>query len=155
MGLFSKSKNKSMESLTVKDIYVGLESMDKFDAIRLAGKYLVEKGCVGQEYIEGMVEREKITSTYLGEGVAIPHGVGELKKHIKKTGLVVLQFPDGVEFEGEKAHIVVGIAGLGDDHIPILQTIATIMMDEEVLPKLLSSQDKKFIHKTLTSGGDS
>lgn len=152
MALFGKkNKNKAMDCLGINDIYVGLDSVDKFEAIRMAGRLLVSKGCVDENYIEGMVEREKIMTTYLGEGVAIPHGVGELKKFIKKTGLVVLQFPNGVDFDGEKAHIVIGIAGLGDDHLPILQTVATIMMEEDILPKLLASVDKKYILKTLTS----
>lgn len=144
-------KNKAMESLSIDDIYTGLPTCDKFDAIRLAGKYLQDKGCVEADYIEGMIEREKLTTTYLGCGVAIPHGTGELKKHIKKTGLVVLQFPNGVDFDGELAHIVIGIAGLGDDHLPILQTVASIMLEDDILESILVSTDKKFIYKTLTA----
>lgn len=148
MGLFGKKKDVNA-IITLDDIVVGAKSVDKFEAIRMAGRMLVEKGCVEENYIEGMVEREKIMTTYLGEGVAIPHGVGELKKFVKKTGLVVIQFPDGVDFDGEKANLIIGIAGAGEDHIPILQGVATIMMEDDVIGKLVVSQDKKFILKTL------
>ncbi len=148
MGLFGKKKDTNA-IITLDDIIVGAKSVDKFEAIRMAGRMLVKKGCVKENYIEGMVEREKIMTTYLGEGVAIPHGVGELKKFVEKTGLVVIQFPEGVDFDGEKAHLIIGIAGAGEDHIPILQGVATIMMEEDIIGKLVASQDKKFILKTL------
>ncbi len=164
MGLFSfkkKEKEKilereekieSMASLTIEDVFVNLESCTKQEAIRLAGKLLVEKDCVEKEYVEGMIKREEIATTYLGSGVAIPHGTGELKKHIKKTGLVVLQFPQGVDFDGELAFLIVGIAGLGNDHLPILQTVASIMLEDDILESILHSTDKEFIYKTLIKG---
>ncbi len=148
MGLFGKKKDTNA-IITLDDIVVGAKSVDKFEAIRMAGRMLVSKGCVEENYIEGMVEREKIMTTYLGEGVAIPHGVGELKKFVKKTGLVVIQFPEGVDFDGEKANLIIGIAGSGEDHIPILQGVATIMMEEDIIGKLVVSEDKKYILKTL------
>ncbi len=148
MGLFGKKKDTNA-IITLDDIVVGAKSVDKFEAIRMAGRMLVSKGCVEENYIEGMVEREKIMTTYLGEGVAIPHGVGELKKFVKKTGLVVIQFPEGVDFDGEKANLIIGIAGAGEDHIPILQGVATIMMEEDIIGKLVVSEDKKYILKTL------
>ncbi|MFI3166918.1 MAG: PTS sugar transporter subunit IIA [Bacillota bacterium] len=150
MALFGRKKKEENAIITLDDIRVGEKSVDKFEAIRMAGRMLVAKGCVDENYIEGMVEREKIMTTYMGEGVAIPHGVGELKKFVKKTGIVVLQFPDGVDFDGETAHLVVGIAGAGEDHIPILQGIATVMMDEDIIADFVKSQDKKYIMKQLT-----
>lgn len=150
MGLFGKKKKEDNAIITLADIRVGEKSVDKFEAIRMAGRMLVAKGCVEENYIEGMVEREKLMTTYMGEGVAIPHGVGELKKFVKKTGIVVLQFPEGIDFDGELAYLVVGIAGAGEDHIPILQGIATVMMEEEIIEVLVKSQDKNFILKQLT-----
>ena len=111
MGLFFKNKNNaaaaggSFDCLTRSDIRVRLPPMEKFDAIRLAGRMLVERGSVSEEYIEAMVEREKTVTTYIGEGVAIPHGVGTAKQYIKSTGLVVLQFAgEGVPFEDGNAN---------------------------------------------------
>ncbi len=149
MGLFNRKKQAETAIITLDDISVGLETVDKFDAIRAAGKKLVAKGCVSEDYIEGMIEREKIMTTYMGEGVAIPHGVGELKKFVKKTGIVVFQYPNGVDFDGEKAYLVIGIAGAGEDHIPILQGIAMMMTEGDEIEKVLKSQDKKYILKQL------
>ena len=148
MGLFSNKQTTRQEDgvLTVRDIFTGLPSTDKWQAICLAGEKLMQKGCIEEPYIEAMVEREKVVTTYLGEGVAIPHGVGAAKGYIKKTGLVVLQYPEGIEFEGGKAHLMIGIAALEDEHLPILAGVANIMMQEELIQKLLLSTDPKFIY---------
>lgn len=159
MGLFFKNKNNaaaaggSFDCLTRSDIRVRLPPMEKFDAIRLAGRMLVERGSVSEEYIEAMVEREKTVTTYIGEGVAIPHGVGTAKQYIKSTGLVVLQFAgEGVPFEDGNAKLVVGIAGLGEEHLPILQAVAHIIMKGDLLKELQETDDPGFILRTLTNG---
>ncbi len=148
MGLFSKKQTTQQEDgvLTVNDIYTGLPSTDKWQAICLAGEKLLQKGCVEEPYIQAMVEREKVVTTFLGEGVAIPHGVGAAKGYVKKTGLVVLQYPEGIAFDGGKAHLLIGIAALEDAHLPILAGVANIMMQEELIQKLLLSTDPKFIY---------
>ena len=148
MGLFSKKQQTRQEDdvLTVRDIFTGLPSTDKWQAIRLAGEKLLQKGCVEEAYIEAMIEREQVVTTFLGEGVAIPHGVGAAKRYIKKTGLVVLQYPEGIAFEGGKAYLLIGIAALEEAHLPILAGVANIMMQEELIQKLLLSTDPKFIY---------
>lgn len=70
-----------------------------------------------------MVEREKIVTTYMGMGVAIPHGTSDAKETVKKSGIVVMQYPDGVQFGDEKANLIIGIAGVGDEHLEILANI--------------------------------
>lgn len=159
MGLFFKKKNDaqaaggSFACLKRSDIRVRLPPMEKFEAIRLAGKMLVERGSVSGEYIEAMVEREKTVTTYLGEGVAIPHGVGAAKQYIKSTGLVVLQFAgEGVPFDDGNAKLLIGIAGLGEEHLPILQAVAHIILKEDLLRELQETDDPEFILRTLTSG---
>ena len=148
MGLFSKKQETRQEDgiLTVRDIFTGLPSTDKWQAICLAGEKLLNKGCIEEPYIAAMTEREKVVTTYLGQGVAIPHGVGSARGFVKKTGLIVLQYPDGIEFDGELAHLLIGIAALEDEHLPILAGVANIMMQEDVLEKLLLSTDPKFIY---------
>ncbi len=148
MGLFSKKQETRQEDgiLTVRDIFTGLPSTDKWQAICLAGEKLLNKGCIEEPYIAAMTEREKVVTTYLGQGVAIPHGVGAARGFVKKTGLIVLQYPDGIEFDGELAHLLIGIAALEDEHLPILAGVANIMMKEDVLEKLLLSTDPKFIY---------
>lgn len=151
-----QSGNKPAEcfkSLRPDDIRTGLSANDKYDAIRMAGEQLVARGSVDAAYVDAMLSREDVVTTYIGEGVAIPHGVGTAKQYIRKTGLAVLQFPDGVPFGDEKAYLVVGIAGLGEEHLPILQALANIMLDEELIEQMKRSTDPDFIYRSLTSGG--
>lgn len=139
--------------LRPEDVRTGLSAADKYTAIRMAGDQLVSRGCVEASYIDAMLAREEVITTYIGEGVAIPHGVGSAKQFIKKTGLAVLQFPDGVPFGDEKAYLVVGIAGLEEEHLPILQALATIMLDEDRIEAIKHSIDAAFIYESLLSGG--
>jgi len=139
--------------LRPEDVRTGLSAADKYTAIRLAGEQLVARGCVEASYIDAMLVREEVITTYIGEGVAIPHGVGSAKQFIKKTGLAVLQFPDGVPFGEEKAYLVVGIAGLEEEHLPILQALATIMLDEDRIEAIKHSTDATFIYESLLNGG--
>ena len=83
-----------------------------------------------------MLEREKTVSTYMGLGVAIPHGTSEAKDEGKKTGIVLLQYPEGVDFGDEKAYLVFGIAGIGNEHLDLLAKIGTVIEEEENLDKL-------------------
>lgn len=126
--------------LVKENVVLGLDSVSKEDAIRAAGRKLVEAGCVNEEYIEAMIEREKMMTTYMGMGVAIPHGVNEAKKDIKESGIVILQYPQGVDFDGEKAYLVIGIAGKGDEHLELLSSIA-VNLEDELVEKLKDSKD--------------
>ena len=139
--------------LRVEDVRTGLSAADKYAAIRMAGEHLVSRGCVRADYVDAMLAREEVVTTYIGEGVAIPHGVGSAKQFIQKTGLAVLQFPDGVPFGDELAYLVVGIAGLEEEHLPILQTLATIMLDEDRIEAIKRSTDAQFIYDSLMTGG--
>ncbi len=139
--------------LLPEDVRTGLSAPDKYTAIRMAGEQLVARGYVEASYIDAMLAREEVVTTYIGEGVAIPHGVGTAKQFIKKTGLAVLQFPEGVPFGDEKAYLVVGIAGLEEEHLPILQALATIMLDEERIEAIKHSSDPAFIYESLVNGG--
>lgn len=130
------------------NIILGLSSESKEDAIERAGKILVKEGYVKNNYIAAMQEREKIVSTYIGMGIAIPHGVGEAKKEVEKSGIVVLQYPDGVVFGDDLAYLVIGIAGVGDDHLEILSNIAISLEDETLVDKLKNTSDKFEILKT-------
>src|SRR5699024_7206577 len=101
-------------------------------AIKAAGKLLNELGYVDEEYIPAMVKRDEIASVYMGLGIAIPHGTTDAKNKVKKSGIVVLQYPDGVDFDGEKAQLVIGIAGVGDEHLAILGKITEALDDEKL-----------------------
>ncbi|MEM7333658.1 MAG: PTS sugar transporter subunit IIA [Chloroflexota bacterium] len=122
-----------MAILTLERITVGATAVSKEDAIRQAGQLLVESGCVSQEYVTGMHARENTMSTYLGNGVAIPHGTHESIQYIQKAGISVVQLPNGVEWEDdEKAHLVIGIAAASDEHMGILTNLAEVVEDEDI-----------------------
>ena len=101
------------EMLTLQGIRTGLAPVGKEEAIRAAGALLAACGYVDGEYAEAMVARERVATTYLGMGIAIPHGTAEAKSRIRRSGIVVMQYPEGVDFGEERAQLVIGIAGAG------------------------------------------
>ncbi|MBR4152432.1 MAG: PTS mannitol transporter subunit IICBA [Selenomonadaceae bacterium] len=141
--------------LLKENVKVGLKSVSKEEAIKAAGELLFKSGYVEKEYIEGMLARERDISTYIGQGIAIPHGENAVKKHVIKTGLVVMQYPNGVKFSDENtAHLIVGIAGKGDDHLAIIANLATITMEysEADLQKAYTTNDPQVLFDMFTKG---
>jgi PTS system mannitol-specific IIC component len=134
--------------LVSEGIKTGLASVGKEDAIKAAGRLLNELGYVDEEYIPSMVKRDQVASVYMGLGIAIPHGTTDAKNKVKKSGIVVLQYPDGVDFDGEKAQLVIGIAGVGDEHLAILGRITECLDDEQLLETLKKTNDADLILKT-------
>lgn len=136
--------------LSEDGIVLGLAPESKDAAIKRAGQMLVDGGYVLDEYVDAMLERERVATTYMGEGLAIPHGTSEAKKAVLNSGIVVLQYPDGADFDGERAHLVIGIAGKGDTHLEILAKVAGALDDPDTLEKLASTSDKSVIISTLS-----
>ncbi|EHA4995821.1 PTS sugar transporter subunit IIA [Salmonella enterica] len=117
---------------TPDNIILNAQAKDKFDAIRITGNILKENGYVTDEYIKRMIVREEIVSTYLGNGLAIPHGTDGSDCEIIKTGISLVQFPDGVDFgDGNTAYITIGIAGKEAEHMDLLNKIALIRIEED------------------------
>ena len=137
------------EILKVENILTGLAPESKEEAIRRAGMLLHESGYVDAAYVDAMIDRENLTTTYMGMGLAIPHGTSEAKAAVIKSGIAVLQYPEGVEFGDEKAHLIIGIAGVGDSHLEILAKVSEALEDEEVLDRLSKSADASEIYETL------
>jgi mannitol PTS system EIIA component len=108
-------------------IRVREQASDQQMAIRLCGQVLVDIGAVDPPYIQAMLEREKSISTYLGEGVAIPHGTTAGKDAVRRDALAVLKFPDGVDWDGGRVTVCIAIAARGDGHIAILTELAQIL----------------------------
>ncbi|MDA3846883.1 MAG: PTS sugar transporter subunit IIA, partial [Vallitaleaceae bacterium] len=142
---------KTLETLALKNIRIGLKSDSKEEAIRMAGQILFEGGYVEEGYIDAMVQRDSELSTFIGNGTAIPHGVSDAKKKIKQTGISVLQFPDGVDFNGNMVYLVVGIAGIGNEHLMILSNLAEIIEDEEKVALLSKTTDVDYIYRQFTN----
>ena len=108
-----------------------------------AGKILLNRDCIEPEYIDAMIEREDKVSVYIGNGVAIPHGVGGSEKYIKKSGLSFLQIPEGIDFgDGKIAYLVIGIAGVDGEHLDILANIAVTCSDVEKVEQLKKATTK-------------
>lgn len=140
-----------MSILATERIQLNAAAADRSEAIRKAGELLVNSGCVLPPYVDGMLLRETTMSTYLGSGVAIPHGVYENRDHILQTGISVLQLPQGVEWdEGELAYLVIGIAASSDEHVGVLASLAEAVEDEAILNELISATDPEIILKYLS-----
>ena len=131
-------------------IKVGQTPVSKEEAIRAAGELLVAEGCVEPPYVDAMLEREKVFTTYMGMGIAIPHGTSEAKAQVKKTGITLVQYPEGVDFGDEKANLVFGIAGVGDEHLDMIQKIVQALENPEELEKMKTTDDVNWILEKLS-----
>lgn len=125
--------------LTSENIRLGVTLSSREEAIRYVGEVLVENGYVDASYIEKMLEREELTSTYMGNGVAIPHGTDDAKKSIHETGIVVVTVPDGVAFGDNTVKVLIGIAGKGDEHLEVLSNIAIVCSEEENIQTIVDA----------------
>ncbi|PEQ90294.1 PTS mannitol transporter subunit IIA [Bacillus sp. AFS006103] len=113
----------------------------KEEAIRLTGSILVDKGYVDANYIEKMLEREELTTTYMGNFVAIPHGTEDSKPFVKESGISFIQVPQGVDFgNGNIVKLLIGIAGKDNEHLDILSSIAIVCSEEENIEKLVAAK---------------
>ncbi len=142
-------KTANKELLKKEGVKLDQKAGTKEEAIEAAGKLLVSLGYADESYIPAMQEREKLATTYMGMGIAIPHGTSQAKGTVKKSGIVVLQYPDGVPFGDEKAYLVFGIAGVGDEHLEILSNICNALEDEDVMNDLMTAKDPETVLKHL------
>ena len=149
--LLESLKGGNPEVLAKDNILTGLKTESKDDAILRAGHLLEQKGYVQKGYAEAMLKRENESTTYMGMGIAIPHGTDEAKKDIIRSGIVILQYPEGVDFGDEKAYLIAGIAGKGDEHIEILASLGETFEDEDKLKTLMSAEDPNTIYNILNN----
>ncbi|SEM71214.1 PTS system D-mannitol-specific IIA component, Fru family [Paenisporosarcina quisquiliarum] len=130
--------------LAAENILLSQQLATKEEAIRLAGQMLVDKGYVESGYIEKMLEREEMTSTFMGNFVAIPHGTDDAKKEVKESGITIIQVPAGVDFgDGNIVKLIFGIAGKDDDHLDILSNIAITVSEVENVEKIVNATSPK------------
>ncbi|HTH14212.1 MAG TPA: PTS sugar transporter subunit IIA [Spirochaetia bacterium] len=143
-----------MALLDQRTIRLNARYTDKAQAIRDVGRLLVEAGKVAPEYVEKMIAREALATTYVGNGVAVPHGTKDSLAFVKSTGLAVVQVPDGVDFgNGNRARLLVGIAAQGDEHLDLLTTIAEVCSDDDRLERLIHAPDAAAVLAELAIGG--
>ena len=139
----------STEVLSETAIVVGAVATRKDEAIERVGQILVDHGYVTTEYVGAMRDREAIISTYLGNGIALPHGTSEAQATILRTGLAVVQYPAGVPWGDEPARLVIGLAATSDEHIGILSRLAGILDDAALCDRLAQTDDAGEIHRVL------
>ncbi len=144
-----------MTILSENKVMMNAKAADKNEAIRMAGRLLVDAGHAPEAYIEKMIEREALSSTYMGGGLAIPHGTNEAKSLVASTGMSILVFPDGVDFgDGQVANLVIGIAAVGDDHLDILTNVAMICSDEDSFARILGADSPEQLIAIFEGGMD-
>ena len=129
-----------MFQLSVQDIHPGEQAGNKEEAIRQVAAALVQAGNVAEGYVDGMLAREQQTSTFLGNGIAIPHGTTDTRDQVLKTGVQVFQFPQGVTWgEGQVAYVAIGIAASSDEHLGLLRQLTHVLSDDSVAEQLKSA----------------
>ena len=141
-----------MLALDSSEVRIGGCPRDKTDAIRQVGALLVESGHIEAGYVASMLARERVANTFLGNGIAIPHGIPKDRGLILKTGVAVLQVPGGVEWNpGEQVFLVVGIAARTDEHLEILSNLTDVLSDESETQRLAHTADPQDIARRLSS----
>lgn len=131
-----------MFNLVENDIHLAAQADDKQQAITAVAQAFVEKGLVEEGYLQGMLAREQQTSTFLGNGIAIPHGTLDTRHLVKQTGVQILQFPNGVKWSDDNiAYLVIGIAAKSDEHLAILRQLTHLLGDEDIAEKLAKTTD--------------
>lgn len=129
-----------MKTLQKSNIMLRMQSENKESAIQRVGNRLVENGYVDARYVEGMFAREESMTTYIGNGVAIPHSLPEYVQYIQTSGIAIAQYPDGVDFgNGNTAYLVIGIAGKGEEHMEVLSQIAIVCSEQENVERLVQA----------------
>ncbi|HEY0208448.1 PTS mannitol transporter subunit IICBA [Acerihabitans sp.] len=139
-----EDSEQNLFRLTAANIFLGRQADNKEQAIRFAGEQLVNGGYVLPEYVEAMLDREKLTSTYLGESIAVPHGTIEAKDKVLRTGVVFCQYPAGVRFGDEEddiARLVIGIAARNNEHIQVITSLTNALDDDAVIQRLINTTD--------------
>ena len=145
-GIRAASEDEILEE---KNIILNCSPVTPEEAIRACGKRLLESGCIEEGYIQAMLERDKTNTAAVGNAVAIPHGSSESHKFVKKTGLAVISYPDGIDWNGEKVRLVIGIASKGEEHLEILKRIASIAADPESVDRLVDDANANALYACL------
>ena len=131
-----------MLNLSAKNIRLNGSAANKEEAIKQVAAGLVANNHVAEGYADGMFAREQQTSTFLGNGIAIPHGTLDTRHLVQETGVQIIQFPQGVEWgDGNTAYVVIGIAAKSDEHLTLLRQLTTVLSDEDAAAELAKTQD--------------
>ena len=139
------------ELLAEASINLDASATSRDDAIRQAGAGLLAVGAIDESYVNAMIDRENSVSTFMGEGVAIPHGTLASKDSVKTDALSLVRFPDGVDWDGNDVRLAFGIAAKGNGHIALLSKLATVLMDPEKAAALRAATTTEQVYVLLAS----
>jgi mannitol/fructose-specific phosphotransferase system IIA component len=141
--------------LVAEAVRLGQHASDKLDALRRSGAVLADLGAVEPGYLDAMLAREELVSTFMGEGVAIPHGTNEARSLVHRTALGFLQFPDGVDWgDGATVTVCIPIAAAGGEHIALLSALATVLIDPDKAEALRSATSADDVLALLASAAE-
>ena len=133
------------ELFSNENIFINQDIKDQNEAIEKAGQALVQSGAVTEDYIQAMKEREQVVSTFMGNGLAIPHGTDDAKSSVLQSGLTLVQIPQGIDWDGEEVKVVVGIAGKDGEHLDLLSKIAITFSEEENVERIVNASSAEEI----------
>ena len=136
--------------LRKENIVLNQDKTDRESIIRLCGRMLVDCGYANENYIEGMLKRDNSFSTGIGNCIAIPHGDESYKKDIISTGIVVLTYPDGIDWHGDTVYLVIGIAAKGDEHLDIMGNIVDNLETGDDVIKLVKNASVEDVYAMLS-----
>jgi len=136
--------------LQAEGVLLGCTAPDRDAAVRVAGQLLVDLGAVEPAYVDAMLEREALLSSFVGEGIAIPHGTDAARAFVRRPALTFLQFPDGLDWAGQPVHVAVGIAAAADEHVGIMSRLAQVLLDPDSLAVLRTTDDPQQVLDLLT-----
>lgn len=142
------------ELLAEASIDLDASAGSRDEAIRLAGAGLLAVGAIDASYIDAMIDRENSVSTFMGEGVAIPHGTLAAKDSVQADALSMVRFPSGVDWDGNDVRIAFGIAAKGNGHIALLSQLATVLMDPDKAAALRAATTTEQVYALLESDED-
>jgi PTS system mannitol-specific IIC component len=152
MDTIPKEDAKALPVLDKKNIIMGCKSEHHEDAVTRCGQMLKDDGYVTEKYIEGMLRRDRSFSTAIGNLIAIPHGEMEYKKEIRRTGVVIRAYPDGLDWSGERVKLVIGIAANNNAHLAILERIAEAFDNEDAVDAIVSAGNADAVFTALADG---
>mgnify|MGYP002713476578 FL=1 len=133
------------ELFSNNNIFLNVSVSNQDEAIEKAGRALVDSGVVKEGYIQAMKDRENVVSTFMGNGLAIPHGTDEAKDEVIASSLTLLQIPKGIDWNGEEVKVVVGIAGKDGEHLDLLSKIAITFSEEENVDRIVNAKSAEEI----------
>ncbi|SNS74192.1 PTS system D-mannitol-specific IIA component, Fru family [Geodermatophilus pulveris] len=135
--------------LTLSQVKVPGSATTKDEAIREAGQLLVDAGAVSPDYVDAMFERERSVSTYMGNGLAIPHGTNESKDAITRSALSVVRYDRPIDWDGNEVRFAVGVAGVEGGHLEILGKVAIVFSDEAEVQGLVEASSAEELYQRL------